>query len=67
MKRPKKWTWSTDVVVRDMSDGKMKRVRVDLEIDLERLARELGFKALRNKSGKTKRAQGITATARRRD
>lgn len=67
MKRPKKWTWFTDVVLRDHSDGKMVRTRVDLELDLERLARVLGYKALNNKSGKTKLAQGIIAEARRRD
>jgi len=39
-------------------------VRVDLELDLDAIALELGKKALSNKSRKSKLAIGVTAEAR---
>lgn len=38
-------------------------LRVDLDMNLDRIAAELGRKALKNKTGVVKLAIGITATA----
>ena len=42
-------------------------VRVDLDIDIEAIARDMGHRALQNKSGRSNLAVGIKAEAKVRD
>jgi hypothetical protein len=50
------------VVLYDPQAKQHLTVRVDLDIDVERLAKALGAKAIKNKSGKSKLAAGVVAT-----
>lgn len=61
----KKWNWFTQRALADPKTGQLVPVRVDLTFDLDAIAHELGKKALRNKSGKSKLGLGITAEAKR--
>jgi len=57
----------TQYRVLTLYDGRRQRkveVRVDLWIDVDKLARRLGAKALGNKNNKSHLAQGITAEVR---
>ncbi|MDX8492893.1 hypothetical protein RFN29_15045 [Mesorhizobium sp. VK22B] len=58
------WTVFRNVMIYSEKERRHVPVRVDMEFDLEAIARELGRKALRNKSGKSKLAIGIKAEAR---
>jgi hypothetical protein len=53
-------------MVFDRRQGKKVPVRVDMWIDLDSVAIELGTKALWNKSGKSKLSMGIKAEVKRR-
>ncbi len=48
-----------EVMIFDRKQGKRVPVRVDLWLDLDEIARQLGAKALWNKSGRSKLSIGI--------
>jgi hypothetical protein len=58
------WTVFRNVMIYSEKERRPVLVRVDMEFDLDEIARELGRKALKNKSGKSKLAIGIKAEAR---